>query len=244
MTTPVLEGEGLTKTFGSLVAVDDVDFALADREILGLIGPNGSGKTTLTNLITGELAADAGTVRMNGEEITGLPQNQICKRGLIKTHQVARPIENMTVAENVIVAALFGHDASVSPREAAAEAERWLEFVDLTGFADARPRSLTHTTLRRLELARALATRPRVILLDEVAAGLTKDEIELFMDLIGRIRDDLDVTILWIEHIVEAVMTVTDRIMVLNNGAKIAEGTPAEIAADSQVQEAYLGGSG
>ena len=241
-TSPILEARGVTKTFGSLVAVDDVDVAIQEGEILGLIGPNGSGKTTLVNVITGELSADSGSVYLEETDITNAPQNEICNHGLIKTHQETRPLKNMTIQENITVASLYGNKKGFSTPEAKQDAEDWIKFVGIEEFADDKPSGLTHSTLRKVELARALATRPTVLMLDEVAAGLAKDEIQSFMKLVDEISNDLGITILWIEHIVEAVMGSSDRIMVLNHGQKIAEGTPQEVANNPEVQRAYLGG--
>jgi branched-chain amino acid transport system ATP-binding protein len=238
----VLEGEDLRKTYGGLVAVDDVSLTIDEGEIRGLIGPNGAGKTTLLNLLTRVEDPDSGVVRLDGREITTLSVQEVCHRGLVKTNQTVRPLADFTVLENVAVAAVYGSDNVDTMAEARSVAMDWLEFVGLEEFADRSGRKLTHTTARRLEVARALATEPRVLLLDEAAAGLSSEELHEFMSVIERIREDLDITVLWIEHVMEAIMGVADRVTVIHFGEKIAEGNPREIMNNEQVQEAYLGG--
>ncbi|MDR9431716.1 MAG: ABC transporter ATP-binding protein [Natronomonas sp.] len=238
----MLSGENITKRYGGLVALDDVSFEVEEGVICGLVGPNGAGKTTLLNILTGREEAKAGRVVFDGEGITGLPPDQICRRGLVKTNQIVRPFGNMTVTENIAVAAVWG-DSEISNMAAATEkAEELVDFVGLEEFATAPAGRLTHTPNRRLELARALATNPQMLLLDEAAAGLTSEEIPPFLAIIRSIRDDLGVTLFWIEHVMEAVMDVADQVVVLNFGEIIAKGTPEEVTSDEDVQKAYLGG--
>jgi len=239
---PILQGEGITKRFGGLVALDDVDVELEAGEILGLVGPNGSGKTTLLNVLTGRLPADAGTITFDGEEIRGLPPNVICRKGLVKTNQIGRPLTDLTVLENVAVASVWGDETVDSMREARVRAQEFLDFVGIGDLAERPAGQLTHTPNRRMEVARALATNPSVLLLDEVAAGHSSEEIGDLLEVIRRIRDELDVSLLWVEHVMEAVMEISERVVVLQYGELIAQGTPEEIASNDEVQRAYLGG--
>jgi len=222
------------------MAVRSVDLAVHAGEILGLIGPNGAGKTTLFNLVTGVYRPSAGNVYLDARDITRLPPAQRCKLGIARTFQLVRPFQNLTVLENVAIGRIYGRDAARSRKQADAEA---LELLELVGLADRR-RSVAHQlTLverKRLELARALGTRPALLLLDELLAGLNPSEVNAALDLIGRIRA-AGVTIVMVEHLVKAVFGVSDRVAVLNAGEKIAEGTPANVAADRRVIDAYLG---
>jgi branched-chain amino acid transport system ATP-binding protein len=237
----ILTARGVTKRFGGLAAVSDVSFDLAEGEILGLIGPNGSGKTTLVNVITGALPASAGDVRFADRSLTGLPSHAIGRLGVSRTFQVVKPFRNLTVLENVMVGALFG--ARGGPREVAAarrQAAEVLEFVALGHRADAAADALNVPERKRMELARALAMRPRVLLLDEVMAGLNPTEIDAAVELIKRIRDR-GVTLIVIEHVMKAIRNVSDRILVLFHGEKLTEGAPTAVLNDSQVIAAYLG---
>jgi branched-chain amino acid transport system ATP-binding protein len=237
---PILEGENVTRHFGGLAAVSDVNFAVEPGEVVGLIGPNGAGKTTLFNLISGALAPKAGAIRFKGQEIDGLKPNRICKMGLARTFQSVRIFGNLPVLENVLLGALFGAAGSVSRADAIREATESLEFVDLSALRDKSAKDLTLANQKRVEVARALATKPELLLLDELMAGLNPTEVAQSMELVTRIRDD-GITIFMIEHVMKAIMSVCDRIIVLHHGKKIAEGTPQEIATSRTVVEVYLG---
>lgn len=240
--TTKLAGEDIVKTYGGLVALDNVTFEVEEDVICGLVGPNGAGKTTLLNILTGREPADTGRVIFDGEDITGMNPDKICRRGLVKTNQIVRPFEDMTVTENIAVAAVWGDSETKNMSQARDRARELVDFVGLSEFATASAGRLTHTPNRRLELARALATNPEMILLDEAAAGLTSEELQPFLDTLSAIRDDLGVTMFWIEHVMEAVMGVADQVIVLNFGEIIAHGTPEEVQNDQDVQKAYLGG--
>lgn len=234
---PLLEARGLRKTYRGLVAVAGLDLAVGEREIVSLIGPNGAGKTTTFALLSGFVTPDAGDVRFRGEPMLGMEPYAIARRGLVRTFQIAKPLAGMTVLENVMVGALVGEP---DPRRARAESETVLERVGLERRRDRLAGELGTADRKRLELARALATRPRLLLLDEVAAGLTAAEAEALVAIVRAIRDG-GIAILLIEHVMAAVMTLSDRVVVLDHGEKIAEGTPAEIARDPRVVAAYLG---
>jgi branched-chain amino acid transport system ATP-binding protein len=237
---PILEGEGVTKHFGGLAAVSHVDFKVDQGEVVGLIGPNGAGKTTLFNLISGALAPKAGAIKFKDNNITGLKPHRICRMGLGRTFQSVRVFPNMSVLENVLLGLQFGRSNSMSSADAAREATALLEFVGLSA-AEATPaKDLTLAKQKRLEVGRALATKPELLLLDELMAGLNPTEVAQAMELVRRIREQ-GVTIFMIEHVMKAIMSVCDRIMVLHHGVKIAEGTPEEITTNTKVIEVYLG---
>ena len=237
----ILEGEGVTKYFGGLAAVSNVDFHVDQGEIVGLIGPNGAGKTTLFNLISAALVLKSGVIRFKGEKITGLKPHQICRMGVARTFQSVKVFANMPVLENVLLGSLFGTSTGTSSADAAREATGLLEFVGLSAVRAIPAKDLTLANQKRLEVARALATKPELLLLDELMAGLNPTEVAQAMELVTRIRDK-GITIFMIEHVMKAIMSVCDRIMVLHHGEKIAEGTPEEIAASKTVIEVYLGG--
>ena len=239
--TVILSGKGLSKYFGGLAALDSVDFHLHDNEILGLIGPNGAGKTTLFHLIAGVYKPNKGTITLQGEQIHGLRPDVICKKGIGRTFQITKPFLEMSTLENVIVGAHFGARNRRGLKASIRPAEEILERVGLGDKRDAMGSQLTLVERKRLELARALSTRPKVLLLDEVIAGLNPTETTQMVELVRKIRQE-GMTIIMIEHVMRAVMGVSDRVIVLHYGQKIAEGNPKEVVADPQVVDAYLGG--
>lgn len=235
----ILEVKNVSKVFGGLMAVNDVSFDLAEGQILGLIGPNGAGKTTLFNCINSVYPATTGEVLFRGQRINGLPTYQIAHLGMARTHQIVRPLNELTVRENVMVGACFGrHHHHL--RAAAEIADEVLGFIGLAPRAGLLASSLNVAQKKRLELARALASQPYLLLLDEVLAGLNPSEVSSMVDTIRAIRDQ-GVTIIMIEHIMHAIMNLSDRVIVLNYGELIAAGTPEEVSQNEQVIEAYLG---
>ncbi len=235
----ILQVSDVTKRFGGLQALSEVSFDLPQGQILGLIGPNGAGKTTLFNVINGVYAPERGRIIFRGEDITGLPSYEVARRGLARAHQVVRPLHDLTVRENVMVGACFGREGH-SLAAAARLADGALARVGLLERAPQSASSLNVAQKKRLELARALAARPHLLLLDEVLAGLNPSEIAPMLETIRTIRDD-GITILMIEHVMQAVMNISDRILVLDYGLLIAAGSPEEVANNPQVIEAYLG---
>ena len=229
--------EKVTKMFGGLMAVRDLSLTLAEGRIKSIIGPNGAGKTTLFNLISGFMAPDSGEIRLNDQPITGQPPESIAHAGVARTFQVVKPFNNLTVIENVLVGSLNVYGNAKLAREKAREV---LEYIGMVDKAEWPARKLTLEDLKRLELGRALATRPKLLLLDEVMAGLNPTEVDEFMELIRRIRDD-GVTILLIEHIMHAILSLSDEVVVLNYGVKIYDGNARGVVEDRKVVEAYLG---
>jgi len=236
----ILEGRSVTKHFGGLAAVHQVDFGINQGDVVGLIGPNGAGKTTLFNLISGSLPTTGGEIRYKGKKITGLKPHQICKSGVARTFQSAKLFAGMTVFENALAASLFGTKRAISVPDAERETAELLEFVELSTVKEIPARDLAIAHRKRLEVARALATKPDLLLFDEVMAGLNPSEVAQSMELIAKIRKK-GITIFMIEHLMKAIMNVCDRIIVLHHGSKIAEGTPEEIATSRTVIEVYLG---
>jgi len=236
----ILEGKKVMKHFGGLAAVHNVDFDINQGEVVGLIGPNGAGKTTLFNLISGSLPTTAGEIRYKGEKITGLKPHQICKKGVARTFQSAQLFAGLTVFENALAASLFGKKRAISVPDAEREATELLEFVGLSTVGAVPARDLPVANQKRLEVARALATKPELLLFDEVMAGLNPTEVAQAMELIIKIRNK-GITLFMIEHVMKAIMKVCDRIIVLHHGSKIAEGTPQEITTNRTVVEVYLG---
>lgn len=237
--TGLLQVEDLAKTFGGLRAVAGVSLAVADGEILGLLGPNGSGKTTVLNLIAGALRADAGRVRLQGRDITTLPPHVRTRLGIARTFQLVRPLANLSVLDNVLVARLYARDGEGFARSRA-ESLRLLERMGLRDKAHVLASGLTLTERKRMEIARALATHPRVLLLDEPLGGLNPAEVDAALALLREIRRD-GITIVIVEHNVRAVRALCDRVVILNSGRRIAEGPPADALARPEVVEIYLG---
>ncbi len=233
----LLEVQDLAKRFGGVQAVVALSFHVSRGEILGVIGPNGSGKTTTFNLITGFYRPDQGRVRFAGEDITGLRPYEVCARGLCRTFQVAKPFRELTVFRNVLMGALLRHP---NPAIASARAEEVLREVGLEGRAQMEAGSLTTIDQRRLEVARALGTEPRLLLLDETMAGLTHTEVGEAIRLIAGLRDR-GLTVVVVEHVMRAVMSLSDRIVVLDQGTRIAVGNPKDISSNPRVIQAYLG---
>ena len=236
----ILEGQGVSKHFGGLAAVSNVDFHVDQGEIVGVIGPNGAGKTTLFNLISAALPLSSGEIRFKGQKISGLKPHQICKMGLSRTFQETKVFVNMPVVQNVLVGAFFGSQGHVAGSDAAREANQALEFVGLLAMSTTLVTDLTLVNQKRVEVARALATKPEMLLLDELMAGLTPTEVGEAMELVTKIRDS-GITILMVEHVMKAIMGISARVMVLNHGEKLAEGTCNEISCNKTVIDIYLG---
>jgi len=237
----LLEVTGLTKRFGGFLAVNQVDFAVQQGEILGLIGPNGSGKTTTFNLIAGTLAPTAGSIRFEGREIAGLPAHRVCRLGLARTFQIPRPFRKLSLPDNVALSAYFARGGHIARVEAERRAGSALDLVGLPDDAGATTYGLGAAALKKLELARALATQPRLLLADESLGGLDATEMERAAEMLEAIRQRLGITIVWVEHIMGVLMRVVDRVIVLDYGEKIFEGRPEAAARDERVTEVYLG---
>jgi branched-chain amino acid transport system ATP-binding protein len=235
----LLEANGLTKAFGGLTAVSQVDFFVNEDEILGLIGPNGAGKTTLFNLLSGAIPMDSGSVHFDRKKISGMKPNRICRLGIGRSFQAAKNFAGMPVRQNVLMGALFGKKGQTAA-EASKTVDEVLDFVGLTEQRDRMVPDIPLAYQKRLEVARALATKPKLLLLDEMMAGLNPSEVVEAMELVTKISKS-GITIIMIEHVMKAIMNICDRILVLHHGAKIAEGTPQEISTSRTVIEVYLG---
>ncbi len=234
----ILSARGLSKSYGALCVTDNVDFDLREGEVLGVLAPNGAGKTTLFNLVSGDERMDCGRLEFRGEPLQNEPPFARARRGIGRTYQGPRPYSTMSTFENLRVAAMFS--AGQKENEAYEQCAALLDYCDLGGRANLAAGSLTLLDRKRLELARALAGRPKLLLLDEIAGGLTEGESGILVQLIRQIRDR-GVTIIWIEHVIHAIMAVADRLLVLNFGQKIAEGSPSAVMADKDVRRVYMG---
>jgi branched-chain amino acid transport system ATP-binding protein len=240
MQPPLLSVAGICKHFGGVAAIRDISFDVQAGEVLGMMGPNGAGKSTLLNLISGEHKPDSGTVNLKGHSIIGLSTHRICHLGIARTYQIPQPFVNLTALQNITVAAEYG--TGLSKAAAESEALRILDMVDLLEKKDILARDLQAITLKRLELARALATGPTLLLLDEVASGLTEEEIPRILEILQRVRE-MGITYILVEHVMRVMTRAVDRIIVMDKGTKIAEGPPIEVMENGKVIEAYLGES-
>jgi branched-chain amino acid transport system ATP-binding protein len=239
--SPILDVQNVTRRFAGLIAVNNVSFSLQPKEILGIIGPNGAGKTTLISLISGTVAPTSGDILFEGKSINPLQTYQRARIGIGRTFQIMRPFPGLSVLDNVAVGALFGHGGGESQLSRAREMARaQLDFVGLGAFADQRADELGGPGRKRLELAKALAMQPKVLLCDEVMAGLNHVEIDEVIDVIRKVRDE-GISILVIEHVIKAIKSLSDRLMVLHHGEKIADGDPDTVLSNEAVVEAYLG---
>ena len=237
----LLSVRDLSKRFGALTAVNKVSFSLDAGEILGLIGPNGSGKSTTFNLIAGALAPSEGSIQLRGREIGGSMPNEVCRAGVARTFQIPRPFRKLSILENASLAAFYGAKNRLSPAEAERQAGDALELVGLPTSGTALVDGLGAAGLKKLEMARALATQPQLLLADESLGGLDEQEMEQAADMLSRIRRERGITIIWVEHIMGVLMRVVDRCIVLDHGEVIAQGSPSEVANHPQVIEVYLG---
>jgi len=237
---PILDVRNLSKRFGGLWALRDVTFSVSEGQILGIIGPNGAGKSTLINLITGQLRPNGGSVLIDGKDVTGLRPWVIAHSKVARTFQIVKPFRGLTVRENVAIGAMHGNDADPTVQDALATADELLAVVGIAGHADAAPSQLSIADARRLELAKALACRARLLFLDEVMAGLRHQEIDAAVELIHRLRD-AGITIVAVEHVMKAIISISDQVLVLHQGSILTLGRPREVLSDRRVIEAYLG---
>ncbi|MEQ1683754.1 MAG: ABC transporter ATP-binding protein [Burkholderiaceae bacterium] len=235
---PLLALQSVAKAYGALKVTDDISLSVAEGETLGILGPNGAGKTTLFNLISGDVRCDAGSVLYEGRDITALKAHQRCRAGIGRSYQVPQPFGNMTVFENLVTAACFG--GGQPEHEAWETAHQVLQQTGLMAFANQAAGGLTLLNRKRLELARALATRPKLLLLDEIAGGLTEHEAKQLVEELQRIKAQ-GVTMIWIEHVVHALLSIADRLFVINFGQKLAEGEPRAVMDDAEVRRVYMG---
>jgi len=235
----ILRVKGISKRFGGIVALKQVSFTVEQGSITGLIGPNGAGKTTLFNIINGYLKPDEGKVFFENEDITGLPPHTICRRGIGRTFQKNRVFNNLTVLDNVLIGALL---RTSNVNEAKFRALECLKIVGLYNKKDEVVKTLSILDRKMVELARALSTKPKLLLLDEIAAGLTEAEVAWLLKLLKKINSELGITLFIVEHVLKLVMNISDKVIVLDHGEKIAEGTPEEVASNKRVIEAYIGG--
>ena len=238
LATPILSIEGVTKAFGGLVAINELSMLIHEGEAVGLMGPNGAGKTTVINIICGQYKPDWGMIKFRDNDISGFPPHRICHLGISRTYQIPQPFANMSALQNVAVAAMYGR--GIGKSAARTEADKIIDFVGLSEKRDVPARDLMAVTLKRLELARALATRPKLLLIDEVGAGLTEAEIPNLLKILEQVRS-MGITYILIEHVLKVMMEAVDRITVIEYGTKIAEGTPAEVMEDKNVITAYFG---
>jgi branched-chain amino acid transport system ATP-binding protein len=236
--TPILSVDGVNKHFGGVAAVIDLSFTVQAGEVVGVMGPNGAGKTTLLNVIAGQYRPDSGRIRFKGSDLIGLPPHKICHLGIARTYQIPQPFVTLTLLQNTAVAAIFGRGLSKS--EAEHEAMNVLTFVGLSEKRDILAGDLEEISLKRLELARVLATNPTLLMIDELAAGLTETEIPPVLGLLQKISE-MGITIILIEHVMKVMMQAVERILVMDEGRKIAEGKPAEVMENKKVIEAYFG---
>jgi branched-chain amino acid transport system ATP-binding protein len=240
VSAPVLETRGLTRTFGGLTAVDDVSLSVGEGQVLGIIGPNGAGKSTFVNLVTGHIKPTAGQVLVDGADLTGARPWDVARARVARTFQIVKPFRGLTVRENVAIGAMYGPGGRSSVSEASERADEVLARVGLADRADVAPGELSVADARRLELAKALAMRPRLLLLDEVMAGLRHSEIDPALELIRSLRDE-GITVVAVEHVMRAILAVSDEVVVLHEGRELTRGRPEEVVEDERVIEAYLG---